>query len=241
MSARYAIYYAPAPESALHALATAWLGRDAWSDEATAQPPVANLFGLTSEPRRYGFHATLKAPFRLADGRSRENLVSFAAEFAGRHARATLPAMKVVTLGRFLALAPDFETETIQQLAAACVMEFDAFRAPAPADVIARRERIGLTRRQSRLLRNWDYPYVLDQFRFHMTLTNSLQEDAGLARLREAANRHFAAVINRPLILDAVAVFCQGQEGASFIAQERFPLAGRSETCWPELWKMSAR
>ena len=92
-------------------------------------------------------------------------------------------------------------------------------------DDITRRARLGLTRRQNRLLHSWGYPYVLDQFRLHVTLTNKL-EVAELAPVREAAERHFASLIDRELILDAIAIFCEPHEGAAFLAEERFRFAG---------------
>ena len=119
MTTRYAIYYAPAPGSPFHALGSSWLGRDAWLDEAVVQPPVPEIYRLTSEPRRYGLHATLKAPFQLAKRSSRANLRAFAVDFAVRHGPVSLPGWKLVTLDGFLALAPSFESEALQQLAAA--------------------------------------------------------------------------------------------------------------------------
>jgi putative phosphonate metabolism protein len=240
MSARYALYYAPAPDTLFHALGSRWLGRDAWSGATVAQPEIARIADLTSEPRRYGLHATLKAPFELAQSKSREDLLAFAEEFSRRHASVLLPKLGLAELDGFLALIPDVESDRLHDLAACCVMDFDGFRGPLQKEEIARRHRSGLSLRQSRLLLNWGYPHVLDQFRFHITLSNKLMA-ADMARLRSQAQTHFAAVIGAPLLLDAITVFSEAEPGAPFRADARFTLAGKAEGAWPEIWKLGVR
>ncbi|MGQ3281168.1 MAG: DUF1045 domain-containing protein, partial [Shinella sp.] len=71
---RYALYFTPSASDPLTLSAQRWLGRNAFTGATLAQLSVqgfdaATLAGLTADPRRYGFHATLKAPFSLAEGR----------------------------------------------------------------------------------------------------------------------------------------------------------------------------
>lgn len=240
MSARYALYYTPAPDTLFHELGSGWLGRDTWSDAAVGRPAITDLAGLTSEPCRYGFHATLKAPFTLAAGKSRKELSLFAEDFARRHAPVMLPKLRLAAIDGFLALIPDAETDRLDDFAACCVMDFDTFRGPLRQEEIARRHRSGLNLRQSRLLLNWGYPHVLDQFRFHMTLSNKLNT-ADMARLRPLAEAHFTALIGVPVLLDAIAIFCEAEPGAPFRAEERFTLSGKAESAWPEIWKLGVR
>ena len=73
MSARFAVYLVPLSASALWERACRWLGRDPESGAVYAQPAVPGfaaeeIRALTQSPRNYGFHGTLKAPFRLAEG-----------------------------------------------------------------------------------------------------------------------------------------------------------------------------
>ena len=73
MSPRCAVYYAPDPQGDLWDLACAWLGRDPHRKVDCVRPAIPaladlDLDALTASPRGYGFHATLKAPFELADG-----------------------------------------------------------------------------------------------------------------------------------------------------------------------------
>ena len=73
---RYAIYYVPAPDSDLDRFGAQLLGYDAFSGEDLPLPdgilPAApDWHDLTSDPRKYGFHATLKAPMSLAPRQDR--------------------------------------------------------------------------------------------------------------------------------------------------------------------------
>ena len=239
MSARYALYYAPAPDTQLHALGSRWLGRDAWSGATVSQPAIENIAGLTGEPRRYGFHATLKAPFKLAGHKSRADLSAFAAEFARRHAPVAVK-LRLASVDDFLALIPEADSDQLNELGASCVMDFDGFRGPLQQEEIARRHRSGLNLRQSRLLLNWGYPHVLDQFLFHMTLSDKLRAE-DMVRLKSEAEAHFAAAIGVPILLDAITIFSEAEAGAPFRAEERFTLAGKTEAGWPEIWKLGVR
>ncbi|MGE0233334.1 MAG: DUF1045 domain-containing protein, partial [Flavobacteriaceae bacterium] len=103
---RVAIYFAPAPETALWRAASAWLGRDAAHEGR--QPAVleaalgrAAADEILAAPRRYGFHATLKAPFHLRDPFSLEDVVEAAKNTAARLAAFPV-SLKVGTLSGFL-------------------------------------------------------------------------------------------------------------------------------------------
>lgn len=194
---RYAIYYAPDPASAFWARASAWLGRDAMTGEAPEQPavpgvPPARFRAVTADPRHYGFHATLKAPFRLAPDRDeaglREHLLTFAAEQT-----AFTADLAPAALGRFIAFRPAAPSPEIHALHAAALEAFEPFRAALTANDLARRRQAGLSDEQDRLLLRWGYPYVLDQFRFHLTLTGSLSDPVERELLLGAAQDYFAA------------------------------------------------
>ncbi|HTM19899.1 MAG TPA: DUF1045 domain-containing protein, partial [Kofleriaceae bacterium] len=188
--ARYAIYYVPPPASALARLGAQLLGRDV---ETGAEVPFLPLEGVppeeqrrrTEQARHYGFHATLKPPFRLDDGTTAAELEAALCSFAAATPPVSLPGLTLKPLGGFLALQPGAPSAALQALAAQCVMAFDRFRAPAQDGELARRRAAGLTPAQDALLRRWGYPYVLREFRFHMTLTDRLAA-ADRARWRQA-------------------------------------------------------
>lgn len=223
MSARSAIYFAPAPGSALEAFGCTWLGRGL--DGARLPQPVvdgiepARLTEITRSPRHYGFHATLKAPFGLAQGRSGA-LEEAVAAFASARTPFEI-ALRVGSLGGFIAFLAAEPFAALDALAADCVEAFDRFRAPLTEAEIARRRASGLSPRQDAHLLRYGYPYVLDDFRFHMTLTERLhapERDHVLAILAERAQGICAA----PLTIDAISIFEQSSRDAPFALRRRF-------------------
>ena len=181
---RYAIYYLP-PEGALSEFGAAWLGWSVDAGRAVPQPGVDGIEALTRTPRKYGFHATLKPPFRLAPGTTPDGLAQAAARLAAGLAPVTLAALVPGTLGHFLALVPAAPSAALDALAARCVADLDCFRAAPTQAELNRRRAAGLTAAQEANLQRWGYPHVMDGFRFHMTLTGRQDAD-GLARAARA-------------------------------------------------------
>lgn len=220
---RHAVYYAPAASSTLHRLGSSWLGRDAVLGEAVRQPAIAGLADATLDPSRYGFHATLKAPFTLNSDMKRVELGDAVALLAAQMETVTIPNLALRDIDGFLALVPDEPVAALSVLAEFCVCAVDTFRTQVNEAELKRRRTANLTPRQEFLLMRWGYPYVLDEFRFHMTLTRRLMPDEKPALLAAAAE-HFAAVIGQPLDVDALTVFAESRFGLTFVAEERFPL-----------------
>ena len=224
MSARYAVYYTPAPSHALWHAGCDWLQRDPAADEAR-QPTRAHV----SEPWRYGFHATLKPPMRLAPGCSEAGLREAVAQLAQRTARFVMPALSVQWLGDFLALQPLAllpATHPLRRLADACVTELDAWRAEPTPDELQRRLATPMSAEQRALLQRHGYPHVLGHWRFHMTLSNSLPPDAALRdAMHQAASQHFGAALGQPLACDALSLLVEPAPGQPFRLLHREPLA----------------
>lgn len=227
---RAAIYYVPAADDPLTQRAAAWLGRDAAGGAVPPRPAVAGLDAasveaLTAAPRRYGFHATLKAPFRLAAGADLEELDRALRAFAAGAAAAALPPLSVQPIDGFLALAPVGPAPQAEALAAAVVRRFEPFRAPLSAAERTRRA-AGLTPHQTELLDEWGYPYVFDEFRFHMTLTGPVPVDRQAALLA-ALRAEFADLAAMPRRLDGLALFVEPEPGAPFRlhSRHRVPVA----------------
>lgn len=218
---RYAIYYAPAADSPLWRFGSATLGYDTLSGEDIpfAVPPgcdAATWPELTAEPRRYGFHATLKAPFELAPGRSEDQLRAFTHNYAAGLDHVPLSGLSVTALGPFIALTPAQESEALQRFAFALVQAFEPFRAPLSEADMARRLKSPLTPAHRAYLEAYGYPYVGDAFRFHMTLTGSLPRDA-VAQTRQAlALAHAQAVPAGPVAIDRIALFKQQTRDSRF-------------------------
>lgn len=245
MSRRYALYWAPGQGSALWNVGCGILGRDAATGEALLQPDVpdvADLHGVTASPRRYGLHATLKPPFRLAPGVSENMLRAALQAFAAARHPFRLPRLHLAAIGKFLAWTPVEPCQELERLAGACVEEFDRFRAPPSLAEMEKRRSKGLTPRQEALLSRWGYPYVLEEYRFHVTLTGSIDDPAERSACRSGLERLCGPAVQEELARVDVREIClfeePGQEprqepgGASgpeepFRLTARYPFGGR--------------
>jgi len=230
--ARYAIYLAPPPDTPLWAFGSHVLGYDAASG---LDLPGFSLDGIDADawrriaerPRLYGFHATLKAPFRLAPGASPAELEEELAVFSSIQPAFDLGPLAVEAIGSgpgFAALTPMRPSSALQALEIATVERFDRFRAPLSEDELAKRRPGDLTDRQRRSLERFGYPHVGPDFRFHMTLSGPVSDAADIAdRLADAMAN---AIGTAHLLVDALALFEQPQPGARFRVRRRFDLAG---------------
>jgi putative phosphonate metabolism protein len=222
---RFAIYAAPGVRSAdtvgvlLRQRAEQWLGRSVSGNQVTPGVPVgwtrAAIDAMTASARRYGFHATLKAPFRLAEGRTPEELDAAVARFAAGSAGAVIPKLTLARLGGFFALVAGAEAPGLHALADEVVTRFDGFRAPMTAAELTRHDRASLTPRQRELLKTWGYPYVLDEFRFHLTLTDRIPDEQR-PEVERALSDWFAELLGADVMVDALAVFTEAESGAPF-------------------------
>lgn len=227
MIKRYALYYAPS-DAGLWRAGSDWLGWDALTGRPVGQPAVPRLAEATAAPRKYGFHATLKAPFRLAEGATPRGLHAALAGLADRLAPVPLPGLAVTRLGGFLALCPAPEAapeaSRLAALAAEVVRHFEPFRAALTEAEIARRQPERLSARQNQLLRDFGYPHVFEEFRFHLSLTGDLAPEE-LARIAPLAQAYFAPHLARPVMLDRLCLFGEDDTGRFHLLSAQ-PLSG---------------
>lgn len=217
---RYAIYYTPPQDDPLTRAAVRWLGRDAFTGETMTAQPVGDLSAAevayhTASARRYGFHATMKAPFVLADGMTESDLVAALDAFAASVEPVRLPAVRARQIDGFFAIVPAQRSEALDRLAGDVVMAFERFRAPMREVDIARRNPDALTPSQLRHLHRWGYPYVFDEFRFHMTLSGRVA-GTDATRIAGALDAHFGVLLSDPLEIASIALFVEMEPGAPF-------------------------
>lgn len=216
---RYAIYYTPKP-GPLAEFGASWLGWDLRLGREVAHPvidglPADQIATLTQTPRRYGFHATLKPPFRLAPGQSAAALADALNEQCRGLSPVAQPGgLKLALLDGFLALIPAAPAPALGDLAAALVRGLDYFRAPLTEAERARRRPERLTPTQRANLDAWGYPWVMQHFRFHMTLTGRLPE-AKAAEVMALLHPRLAPILPDPLLLDAITL-CGEDGGGRF-------------------------
>jgi putative phosphonate metabolism protein len=229
--ARYALYFAPRPGDALAVAASQWLGRDPETGQARALRPVPGIAAerlaeITAEPRLYGFHGTLKAPIALADDITEREFLDAVGKFAAAGRAFSVPALQLDEISGFLALVPSAPCEPLHDLADRCMVEFDEYRRPADEAEVMRRRAAGLTPRQDELLLRWGYPYVLEHWRFHLTLTGRLPQSAERTTIANVLRQRFASFVDRPLSVADLCVFRQPAPGRPFLVQARFRLGG---------------
>ncbi|WP_321961854.1 DUF1045 domain-containing protein [Paraburkholderia sp. J7] len=228
-AARFALYYAPPRESVWWQAGCAWLGRDPETGDTLAPPPWLTglpqpLETLTVAPRRYGWHGTFVPPFRLARGVTPTALLAAAQQWAQEQARFEAN-VEAALLGRFVALRPDDAGETaLRELAANALRALGSLRAPQTPAELAKRLDAPLTSRQCAYVEEWGYPYVFEEFRFHMTLSDSLNDAQTCAQLVDAWNTQMRDA--GPLPVQGAALFVEPEPGAPFALWRRLPFAG---------------
>lgn len=224
---RYAIFFTP-DDGPFSEFGARWLGWDIETGTARAHPEISGLPApvaqLTKSPRRYGFHATLKPPFRLAQGHNISDLHTEIGALASQIAPICLPKLELVALGRFLVLVAPPPAQDLINLASTFVRELDGFRAPPSAQELAARRKPHLTPSQNGNLTEWGYPFVMDDFRFHITLTGPLakpERASALAALAPVLEK----VVPRPFSIASVTLAGECDQGR-FHQISKHPLSG---------------
>ncbi|WP_144299787.1 DUF1045 domain-containing protein [Elioraea rosea] len=223
---RYAIYYAPPRAHPLWRAGCAILGHDPETGEAIDQPRLdgfepARVTAMTAEARRYGWHATLKSPFALADGTSRAELEAELARFASDREAFAIPALRLACFSGYTVLVPAEPVAALDALAADCVRVFDRFRAPPSEEELARRRRRGLTSEEEENLQRWGYPRVMRLFEFHMTLTEKLGAEEH-ARAVAALSGLLREALAAPLPVDGITLYGEAEKDGPFALLARY-------------------
>ena len=230
---RYAIYYTPPEHAPLTRIASSWLARSAFGGDCPAprhasHMPATEIAFHTAAARRYGFHATLMAPFTLAERETGDALIASLAAFCRTARPVILPRLELRRLDGFFALMPKAQNLELSALADLIVATFDRFRAPLSESQSARRAASSLAPSQLRNLMRWGYPYVFEDFRFHMTLTGRVDE-ADATRVRRAIEEHFGSLLEEGIEIASLALFLEPEPGAPFIVRSYHEFGAAAE------------
>jgi 2'-5' RNA ligase len=232
---RYAVYFCPSPQSGWGSAGNTWLGRDVDADQTLEQVTISGLpkqtmKDVTNAPRRYGWHATLKAPFELAAETSLEQLSDSISRIARDFEPFALPLMQIRVLEGFLAGVPSEGSKQVVRLSNRLTMELQVHANKLTPRQIERRRASHLTLRQEQLMLCWGYPYVLEEFRFHFSLTDSLAgyDVQTVSLMQRAAEKHFP--LSEALLCSELSLVVEAAPGADFTSVKRIPL-GRAANC----------
>lgn len=216
--ARFGVYFTPEDEAFATAGAS-WLG---W-DIRTGRTVGTLHQEVVARPCRYGFHATIKPPFRLAEQRRLSELQNAVQALAQRLSPVTVPGLRLSRIGSFLAFTARGDATLLMGLAAAVVRDLDEFRAPLDDTDLARRRKPQMSDAELENLARWGYPYVMDKFRFHMTLTGPLPRAKRDDAVR-MATEHFEKVVPEPLVINSLTLVGEAEDGF-FHELSRHPLS----------------
>ena len=227
MTERYAVYFAPGADSELGLFGQSILCRSATrerkKDARSTFTDQSQWLRLTENPAHYGFHATLKAPLELAHDQTLDTLTAAVTEFAKNQLPIKLTTLYPRSLGGFMALTLESEIEPLSRLALDCVESFEPFRKALSDSDLQRRKSQSLSNRQESLLLKYGYPYVADEFHFHLTLSGKLSEHD---KDYEAwVISEYSRLISETPILDRLAIYKQVDRQSPFLQLAVFPLS----------------
>ena len=221
---RYAIYFAGEPQGELWTLGSQWLGRCAMNLHTLSNLEINNLnpglrLRMTQQPRRYGWHATLKAPFRLKDSLSVEFLIAELKNLALELSVFDLPIMEVKHLRNFLALAPVVSQDGVHTIGVAaqkCVEYLHELSEPLTESEISFRNQLNLSSREETLMKQWGYPYTKELYQFHFTLSDGFEvfNNFEINEITQAAKKWFN--FYQPLQFDRISLFVEEAKGQDF-------------------------
>ncbi len=221
---RYAIFFSPRPDEPLAEFGRRWFGLD-----TETRQPVEDAWpiptGLLRTPRRYGFHATLKAPFRLRKGRAEEGLLQAVEALAGELAPRELGLLVPKELGSFITLQQSLPNPAVDELAFTCVRDLDLFRQPLTEEEQDAIFGKGISRKQKGNVYAWGYPYVGSEYIFHMTLTSILAPHE-IPEWKQKVLEWGMEYLAEPVTLRDLCVFAQPSAEEPFRPIARFPLTG---------------
>lgn len=225
---RFALYASPAADDPMLAAMEQWFGRSAFGRTVSPQagpfsPPDHE--SLTQSRARYGFHATMVAPFVLADDKDENALKAGVAAFCSETAPVDVGALKVATFGRYLALAPVDQPQALTDLAQALVEHTQNLRAPLSDAEFERRNTPDLSPRRRALLKRWGYAATEEEFRFHMTLAGPVDPPL-LDRGRDYLDDLLAPFAARPFVIDRLYLFCEPEPPGPFHIVDHWSLDG---------------
>ncbi len=212
---RFALYYAPQSGTSLAEVAATWLGRDNANLNGNQLKPLEldsqRFYELTRAPYHYGFHGTLKPPFRIREGIAEKQLISEMKSFCSRKKPFIIDVLEIAWIGKFLCLRPVGPVSELERLAGDAVQQFDRFRAPMNHTERAKRMGKGLTPVQQSMLLQWGYPYVFKEFRFHLTLSSNVERPEERSMLEGEARRHFHPDLLCDITVDGVSLFLESE------------------------------
>jgi len=167
----------------------------------------------TAKPAHYGFHATIKAPFEMAEGKTKEQLFDDLESFCQSKSPLKLPGMAPSSREGFNSLTITDQSPELTELVFDCVKTFEPYRAPIKTADIERRNPETLSAKKLSYLREFGYPTVGDEFWFHMTLSSQTSDNAFGTWLSDT----YSKLVPEAPMFDRLCVFYQPDRQTPFV------------------------
>lgn len=214
---RYAVYIAPSD--------TSMLGE--FGRHVLQSTPVQNdrplQLSVTEKAAHYGFHSTFKAPMELASGCTEQALLDAVQDYVHTKQRVALTGLQPNIVDGFLALTlPD--SPDVDAFAADVMHSFEPFRAPLSEADRQRRNPETLPERKRQYLENFGYPHVLEEFNFHMTLSNRIKNEQDSHSYHQWLMQNYKMIVTQTPWLDQLAVFWQPDRASAFTRIGKSPI-----------------
>ncbi len=105
---------------------------------------------------------------------------------------------------------------------------FEGYRVPLTEDQVVSYKLNRLTVHQEQMLEHWGYPYVMEEFRFHISVTDRIENLAERKEVMKALEIFATPVLGKPIMVGDIVVFGQASPEEPMLAIERIPF-GRSK------------
>lgn len=152
-----------------------------------------------------------------------DSLLNAACVFARTLAPIDIPPLELAIIGKFIALTPTTQSAALDKLSAACVRAFEAFRVPLSDEQLENYKQNRLTVHQEQMLEHWGYPYVMEEFRFHISVTDRIDDPTERDDVMTALETLAASVLGNPIVVRDFTVFGQAGIDEPMVAIERIP------------------
>ncbi len=225
---RYAIYYVPPESDHLTKFAASWFGWDVYQGIRVNYSELSNLNydikEITKKPCKYGLHGTLKAPFSLAKDRTIDELRLSLSRLSSSIKKFEIPFISLRKISGFIAIVPTTQNKKLNFLAKKCLQELDCFREVESLEILNKRRSVELSSSMKQNLLKWGYPYVLNDFQFHLTMTSKLAPKVS-ENVFSVLSSELSSVLNSPLVISKICLFGESKIHGKFKVIEEFSLA----------------
>ena len=232
---RYAIYYAPPKESSLEEFGRYWFGWDPLNAKLINNKQrinYLNRFGIKNLKnidknvliaKKYGFHGTLIPPFKLNKNYSTNKLFKKTDEIAKKFKKFKFYKFKLKKINNFYAFVQNKKNSNINKISNRLVKELFKFRSPLTKKEIDKRNPSKLSKLQLNILHKWGYPYLMSEFKFHMTIASEVTGNKLYFELKKI-EKNKKIILNEINNFDKIYIFGENQKGM-FENLENFSLS----------------